>query len=187
MSASKNGTNPLLAKPRRRTVTIYDGDVEAELDDLLEQVDKAFDEEAKGGARRMAGGKTPADQLAEAYDARRAAADGIDMVLQAIPERRGRQLQDDCPPRPGNKRDEVWGFDQDRFLDLLVPAMLVDPVVTEEQWEEFREQVTSSAWSALRDAAYDLYNTGVDLPKLSAASLLQQMREADKRRRSATE
>ena len=184
MSTKKANGNPLLVAPRRKTVTIYGGDVEAELSDLLDQIDAAY--AAESGTKRMGGGWTEADRLATLHDEKAAAAVGVDIVLQEIPQVKGRQLQDDCPARKGNKSDEMWGFDLEKFTDLLVPAMLVEPQVTDEQWAEFRASVAPAPWARLRDAAFDLFNSGVDLPKSSAASLLHQMREADRKPRSGT-
>ena len=179
--------NPLMVPPRERVVEIYPGDVEAQLETLNAQIAEAATTEAKPG--RMTTKTNSALDLATEYDelveATRERA--VKVTLRAVPHRVYRQLQDAHPARPGNKRDEIYGVNEDTFFPALVKAALVSPEVTDEQFEEFLTSVATPALMRLSNAAFELTTGEVTLPKSSAVSVLQRMRESGSRQQPDSE
>lgn len=172
--------NPLMVPPRERVVEIYPGDVEADLESLNAQIAEAANDPRP---KRLAD-KSPALRLAEEYDALVEATRerAIKVTLRAVPHRTYRQLQDAHPPRKGNKRDEVYGVNEDTFFPALIRASLVSPEVTDEQWDEFVSTVAAPALMRLSSTAFELATGEVALPKSSAVSALRRMRESDSKR-----
>jgi len=179
-------TNPLIVPPRTTTVLLYPGGVEQQLDDLMEQIDEA--RAAERSTRRM-NSKSEAMRLAEEYD--RVAAEAQDaivaVVLSEVPARRYREMQEQHPPRIGNRRDEQLGFNEESFVRALVGAAIVSPEVTPEQFEEFADSVSEWNWKKLTNAAWQLANSEPNLPKPRAVSLLRQIAERESKRPDVTE
>lgn len=169
-------SNPLLTPPRRRTIPLYSGEDEAKLEEFDERLDRAYAEES--GSFR-ANGKSEADAIAAERDA------FLDEVhertphvtLEAISERRLQQLRDANPPRKGNRLDEQVGVNRAVFPEALVKACLVDPEVTDEQWDEFMATAGAGRFLRLHEVANELVSGDVDLPKSSAVRTLTLLRE----------
>jgi hypothetical protein len=163
-------TNPLMSTPRTIVVHLLPGDYNTKLSELAERVDQA-EREARSDKRKRAAAMKLAEEIDELRDP--ANIPGVvSVTVRGIPERAQRQMQDAAPPRKGNTRDEIYGFDEDAYTAALVEASLVSPVVTPEQFEEWRGTVSGPHWAQVRDAALDVNNRVVDLPKSSAVSLL---------------
>lgn len=177
--------NPLMTTPREKKVPLLPGDYQDRISALAEQIDEA-ESQAQSDKRKRA----VADKLAQEIDALRDAAnvDGAVVVtVREIPEVKKRQLQDDCPPRKGNKRDEIYGYDEDAYATALVRASLVDPAVTDEQFDEWRATVSAPNFKKIRDAAFDVNEREVNLGKQSAVLLLRQARGDASRQQDDTE
>lgn len=178
-------TNPLIVPPRTSTVTLYPGGVEERLNELLEQIDEA---RANDKPRRM-NDKSEAMRLAEEHDRLldEYEAQVVTVTLSEVPARRYRELQEQHPPRNGNRRDEQLGFNEPEFVRSLVEASITEPAVTPEQFTEFAESVSEWNWKKLTAAAWALANSEPNLPKLRAVSLLRQMAERESKQRGGTE
>lgn len=174
-------SNPLLTPPRREVIALYSGEDEAKLEEYEDRLSRAYAEES--GSRR-AGAQSEADVLAAEQDA------WLDEVhertptvtLEAISERRLQELRDANPPRKGNKLDEQVGVDRTKFPEALVRACVVEPEVTDEQWEEFMERASAARFLRLHEAANRLVSEDVNLPKSSAARTLTLLRGREQRR-----
>lgn len=171
--------NPLLVAPREKVVEIYSGDVEALLESLNAAITEAHADEAVRPKRNAQ--KSEALRLAEEYDkvVEAAREEAVKVTLRAVPHRTYRQLQEAHPLRKGNKRDEVYGVNEDTFFAALVKASLVSPEVTDEQFEEFEDSCAAAAWLRLTNTAFELTTGEVALPKSSAVSVLRRMRGSD--------
>lgn len=90
--------------------------------------------------------------------------------LRAVGRRRWTALYAEHPPRPDDKRDAMTGFNRDSFFDALVKACIVDPQMSDGQWEQLAELLSAAQWDALVEAAWDVNQAGVDVPFSSAAS-----------------
>lgn len=189
--------NPLIVPPRTTTVTLYPGGVEQQLDALMTQIDEA--RAAETSTRRM-NAKSEAMRLAEEYDrlVDENEAQVVTVTLSEVPARQYREMQENHPPRKGNRRDEQLGFNEPDFLRSLVGASITEPKVTPEQFDQFVDGYTDDDevyhpgvsewnWKKLTTSAWALANTEPDLPKPRAVSLLRQMAERESRQRGGTE
>lgn len=175
-------SNPLMVKPREQTVVLLPGDYQDRLDALAAEVGE-LEEQAQSDKRK----RPAAVKKAEEYDALRDPAniDGaIVVTIREIPSVRWRQLQDDCPPRKGNKRDEIYGFDEDRFgISAVVNSIAAPDGVTEEHVAE----LSTANFRKLRDAAFEVNEREVAIPKSSAVSVLLRSRAEESKRLPDTE
>lgn len=179
--------NPLIVPPRTKTVFLYPGGAEEELDDLRDKLDAAM--VADNPATRRMNSRSNADKIAAEFDAKAAAAaeSAVRVVLAEVPARTYRQMQDENPPRKGNKRDDNLGFNEEAFLRALVRAAITSPEVTDEQFEEFADAVSEFHWRKLTTTAWEMANQELALPKPFAVSLLRRMREAGSKQQPDTE
>lgn len=162
-------TNPLLTPPRRRTEYLYSGEAEAKLDEYEDRIEQAFAEEGSDVRKRKV-----SDRIAKERDDFKAEqmAAAPKLVFEAITHRRLQRLYDEHPPRKGDKGDEMVGYNRETFAPALVRASLVEPAVTDEQWDEFVESVSAGRMMRLHEVANDLAGGDVDLPKSSAVTTL---------------
>lgn len=90
--------------------------------------------------------------------------------LRAVGRRRWTALYAEHPPRPDDKRDAMTGFNRDAFFDALVKACIVEPEISDSDWEALANLLSAAQWDALVEAAWDVNQAGVDVPFSSAAS-----------------
>lgn len=162
--------NPMLTKPREDDVVLLPGDYQAQHDALVREVD---DLELK--ARSDKRFKAKALKAAEAVDAFHDPANipgAIVVTVREIPKPQVRKLQDECPPRQGVSRDEIYGYNEDAFHKALMRACIVSPELTDEQFEEWAAQAPPRHWDKVRDAALKVVGEGESIPKSSAVSVL---------------
>lgn len=170
-------SNPLMVKPREQTVVLLPGDYQARFDALVAEVD-ALEEQAQSDRRKRAA----AMRKAEEVDAMRDPANvegAIVVTVREVPNVRWRQLQDDCPPRPGNKRDEIYGFDEDRFALAAIVESIADP---EGVTEDHVAELSPANFRKLRDAVFEVNEREVAIPKSSAVSVLLRSRADESKR-----
>lgn len=174
-------TNPLLTSRRRVTVPLYSGEVETRLQELDEALEVAYANESAGSMRATS--VSEADAIAKERDdyAAKAQAEAPKLVLEGITERQLQRLRDEHPPRKGDKLDETVGYNREDFPAAFIRACLVEPEVTDEQWDEFIEQASSGRLHTLLQHANEVTGDDVDLPKSSAVSALTRLRERAQR------
>lgn len=90
--------------------------------------------------------------------------------LRAVGRRKWTDLYAEHPPRPDDKRDAMTGFNRDSFFDALVKACIVDPQISDAEWDALADLLSAAQWEALVDAAWEVNQSGVDVPFSSAAS-----------------
>lgn len=173
---------------RRTVVTLYQGHYEPRLADLVDRIDKAEREEARG--QRRAGTKSSAMALAKEHDelVDEAADTAVKVTLWALSYQDWGPLQDKHPPRDGDQRDERSGVNMSTFPGALVRASLVAPgeasdlddmlVKGEVALRELGD-LSQLHYTKLERAAWDV-NVGDDaLPKYSLVSMLKRRRDQD--------
>ena len=181
---------PTRIEARRTVVTLYGGEQERELQDLLDRIAEAVRREAVG-PRRMST-KSEAARLAAEYDEKRAAApdSGVDVPLWAISYLQWGPLADQHPPREGVEYDQARQVNTQTFPRPLMLASLVEPEAAKGM--DIDERVTAGELvladlgeldivhiRKLEKGAWDV-NVGDDaLPKSSLVSLLQDLRGHD--------
>ncbi|MCW2758058.1 MAG: hypothetical protein JWO46_1804 [Nocardioidaceae bacterium] len=179
--------NPLLVKPRTKTIEILDGAAEEEIADLDRQLDEAVAAE-QGPDRRMSTGPV-ADELATKIDARveeiYAAATKIKLREPTHPEIEEARRAN--PPQEGDARQEMAGIDESGFIKSLVREAMLEPDVTDAQFEEFWESVSEFNYRAIKRAVDAFAAQGPSIPKSSAVSGLAETRRRLSKQRSGSE
>lgn len=191
--------NPLLPKPREMWVELLSGDFEPRKQELERQITEAAEAETRGResgtvARfgqpsNLAELVATSDRLAAEYDALMAEAreSGIVKILLRAAGRPWRQLKDEHPPRPDNEYDEMLGVNRATFFEPAVKLCIVDPVVTDAQYDEFAEGLSSAQWERVSSTAWQVNEGETSIPKSSAVSLLQQTRDDGSKPAESTE
>lgn len=90
--------------------------------------------------------------------------------LRAVPRRRWTKLYAEHPPREGDHRDAATGFNRDSFFEALTRACIVDPQISDAEWEQLADLLSAAQWEKLVDASWEVNQQGVDVPFSSAAS-----------------
>jgi hypothetical protein len=179
-------SNPMLAERRTEKVPLYPPSFR----DWLAAESKAIDQmetEAASDRRK----RRIAMKMAEDLDEKLAHPENIPgvrmVVVGAIAPRREQRLLDEHPPRKKNSADNVVGYNRETFRAALMRLCLVEPELTEAQFEEWVESGSTGefekVWAAVNRVQY-----GVDeAPKSSAVSLLHARRETASRQQPDTE
>ena len=173
---------------RRTTVTLYQGNYEHELAELMEQAMAEQRKEEKSGAKRQ-GTRSKAIALAKKYDDLVAEAEttAVKVTLWAISYNEWGPLADRHPPRDDDLEDKQRGVNMKTFpLDLLY-ASLAEPGTGD--LDEMlaagklalRElgDLSQVQYVKLENGAWNV-NVGDDaLPKYSLVSLLKRQSDPD--------
>lgn len=170
--------NPMMTKPREIPVVLLPGDYQAEHDRLVREVDE-LEKRARSDKRLKAAALEAAEKVDAFHDPENIP--GAIAVLVSdrnVSAKRIRQLQDECPPRDKNRRDEVFGYDEDAFNRRLVRECIVEPELTDEQFAEWADSAPQRHWAKVRDAALKVTGEGEEIPKSSAVSVLLAARAA---------
>lgn len=97
--------------------------------------------------------------------------------LRALPRARWRALVAEHPPRKDDDGGVVdadrIGVNADTFYDAIVRACLVDPELTDGEWETLTGALTDRQCDDLAEAAWDLNRRDVDIPFSRAASRMR--------------
>lgn len=182
---------------RRTTVTLYPGNFEAELTDLMNRAMEAQRIEAT--APKRMGTVSEAMKLAKQYDDKltKASAAGTVVTLWAISYTEFGPLQDEHPPREGEVNDQQYAANMKTFPGAILRASLVTPgestslddlKIRGDAALKALGDLTQVQYVKLETAAWNV-NVGDDeLPKgFSLASLLQQQRDPDSSQPSDSE
>jgi hypothetical protein len=171
------------ADRRKAVVTLYPGNYQAELNDLMERALAAEREGRATGPRRAgAKAKTDADALAQEYDAKLAEAEAasVEIVLREISNMEWEELAEAHPPREDDARDAVAGFNRQAFQRALVEASIGDKAID-------LDAMSRAHFMKLANAATELHGADDSLPKESLVSLLKQYRESGSKQQPDSE
>lgn len=186
---------PKIAR-RFRIVTLPQGDQEAALASLRQEIVAAQGIEDATGARF--GGKSAAAAKAVEFDKLKAKAekDAVAVKVYALAYDEFGPLQDAHPPRDGDDTDKRVGYNRKTFPHALLKCSLVEPDAAADLDElvakgdaAFAElgRPTQTQYTRLEQAAWDV-NVGDDsLPLFSAVSLLREARGPDSKQRLDSE
>lgn len=175
---------------RRTVVTLYQGDLEAQLADLLDKAMAAERAEALT-VRRMAQ-KSEAMELARQHDELLATAEeaAVKVTIWAITNTQWSLLANEHPPREDDAEDKRRGVNMETFPEALLHASLVSPEDSGGLGLEALLTKGADALAAIGDISRVQYvkleraawnvNVGDDaLPKYSLVSLLREQRDPD--------
>lgn len=166
---------------RRATVTLYQGNYEAELADLMERAMAA--QRAENTSVRRFGEKSESMALAAEYDALLAKAeeDAVKVTVWAISNNEWQPLADEHQPREDDAKDATFGVNMSTFPAVLLRASLVAPGETGDGEKILAElgDISRVHYLKLETAAWNV-NVGSDaLPKFSLVSLMTEAKEPD--------
>ncbi|GAB3656451.1 hypothetical protein [Glycomyces tarimensis] len=99
------------------------------------------------------------DELRDAVD--RAT---LRLKLRGLPRRHWTDLVKDHPPRKDNREDRQVGYNESTFYVAMVRACIVDPVVTDEDWDEIDAVLTEGEWIRLVTTVQGLNLRNSQLP-----------------------
>jgi hypothetical protein len=98
--------------------------------------------------------------------------------LRALPRAPWRALCRRAPATQGRRRlghrlrDRI-GVNADTFYDAIIRACLVDPELTDDDWDQLAGALTDRQYDELSDAAWGLNRREVDVPFSRAASRMK--------------
>jgi hypothetical protein len=99
--------------------------------------------------------------------------------LRALPRVQWRALCAEHPPRKAEDGSVVdtdrIGVNADTFYDAIIRACLVDPELTDDDWEQLAGALTDRQYDELADAAWGLNRREVDIPFSHAASRMKRV------------
>jgi hypothetical protein len=184
----------LLALPAEQTLpeTIVPvclrGDLRAEWERLRAEFAAAPADDEQSTMAARAAKRRLADQIRQVEEQMRDAT--VQVRLRALPRKRypyvradqvtWHELIERHPPRktPDGKpdqRDAALGLNVESFFEDLVRVSIVDPELSEAQWQAFNERLTDAQFDQLSRAAWNLNRSGVDVPFSKAASLIRRL------------
>lgn len=94
----------------------------------------------------------------------------VRFTVRALPRRRWTALLGEHPPREGDEMDARTGFNRDTFYDALVRECVVEPQLSDEQWDTLDAALSTAQFAALKTTAMVINSADVDVPFLLAAS-----------------
>lgn len=179
----------LLGEKRRpeKTVPIcLRGHLRPEWERLKAAFEAAPDDDHEAMMHERAAKRRLADQMATIEEEMRAGT--VEFRIRALPRRRTpgmpadqvvwHELVERHPPRRDasgkvDPRDAQAGINMKSLLEELVPASVVEPELTAEQWQQLDETLSSGQWEQLALTAFSLNRTEVDIPFSFAASTIR--------------
>ncbi|MET0419312.1 MAG: hypothetical protein ABW022_25140 [Actinoplanes sp.] len=98
-------------------------------------------------------------------------------VVQALPGPAFRELKEKHPPRENDEgqiltEDSLLDANYDTFLEPLLRACCVDPILDDETWSELEPKLSDNQYSQLLALAFYVNKGVVDVPFSHAASRL---------------
>ncbi len=165
-----------------------DGDYPTRLNAALAAFTAAEQDEQKNGPGQLLGGeKSPAEELADEYNALKAEAhaDAAEkrriVTLRALGRKQWRPLKEAHPPRAGEgvdedmaKGDRLAGVNTDSVEDDLVFASVIEPqFASRAEFDEWADDLSEGEWNTLVRDAWRLVNVAQFDPKSLPASRTQ--------------
>lgn len=160
---------------RTRTVYFWTDDELSRVDRLQRAAVLAASAEQPTTGTKLEG--DPVAALRAEYEAERRAieaaakADGRYAVLRELGRNAWREVKRKHPPREDSKTDAVLGFNADTVDDDLVRASLVEPALSDDEFEDWVEEQGNSVWALLSATAWELTTGERTDPKPLPASL----------------
>lgn len=143
------------------------GDLQAE----WEQLDRDFDAADKSITDEVTAGGSPvqavkiAQQMAEVEREMRDST--VIFTMRGMPRTAWKSLAEAHPPIEGVDEGEV---NEESFVAAMIAASCIEPVMTVDQAERLRDQVTDGQWQELATAAWQLNKSMIGVPFSLAAS-----------------
>lgn len=177
-------------RPRTRKVRVFQGDDEAALDELRDQIAEARRTATKGDTARRMGQSSDLERLVEEYNARLAAAEAesVEFLFTALSRPRWKALVEAHPPTEGDEAQEATGVNEDTFAPALVVESVLtrppgdeDERPTREELEEFVDCLSSGQLDHLYGIAFTLNRMAGASPKSLSVTELTTSSDATRR------
>jgi hypothetical protein len=141
----------------------------------IEQLNKALEARQTQVSGRMSS-DPECQRIAQEIDAvqERIRASLINVRLQEMPGPEWRKLKRQHPPLPQDKVQNVLGMNTATFFEPAVKACMVEPVMSDEQYQLFLDKIRDGQWTALANAVLELNQENATVPLSRAASLILQ-------------
>lgn len=152
--------------PTVRRIPIHDGEDAAKLAELKEAVEAA--KRTKSDGPRMLHEGDPVQEATDTYNAFLAEANerATVAVVREVGRRTRRELLAECPPREGNKGDEVIGANSDELAERLMNHCLASPTFdSDAARDEWLESIGGKAFDKLSREAFLLNFGELEAPK----------------------
>lgn len=182
-------------RPEKIVPICLRGHLQAEWDQLSAQYQAGPGEDDKALLAERAAKRRVAEEMARVEAEMRAGT--VEFRLRALPRRRTpgmpktqlvwQELVEKHPPRKDSagkvdQRDAYTGVNNSTLFEELVRVSIVEPELTEEQWQQLDGKLTDAQFDRLARAAWDLNRVGVDVPFSRAASMMRKLDSESRRR-----
>lgn len=182
-------------RPEKIVPICLRGHLQAEWDQLNAQYQAGPGDDDRAMMTERAAKRRVADEMARVEAEMRAGT--VQFRLRALPRRRTpgmpktqlvwQELVEKHPPRKDangkvDQRDAYVMVNAVSLFEELVPASVVEPELTAEQWQQLDGKLSDAQWNQLAQAAWDLNRVGVDVPFSRAASMMRRLDPGSRRR-----
>lgn len=155
------------AKRQRDSLPIcLDGELDAAHRKAVEALAEAKRQQQAEDSLASTGVSEAREKLAELREQMKAAT--VLFVVEAVGRKRWTELVAEHPPREGNSRDTVLGFDETGIAEALLVEGIVEPTLTDAERTRLLDEVlTDGQFNSLANLAYSLNRQGVSPAFLS--------------------
>lgn len=155
------------AKRQRDSLPIcLDGELDSAYRHAVEALDAAKEQAQAEDSLASVGVSQARQRLTDLREQMQAAT--VEFVVEAVGRKRWTELVAEHPPREGNVRDGVLGFDQEGMAVDLLTEGIIEPKLDDDQRAGlFDELLTEGQFNELANLAYRLNRRGVDPAFLS--------------------
>lgn len=167
--------------PEKTVELCLRGDLVAEVEDLERRLAAAQAADRPGMLTSGAEARRLAEQIEQLRTQMRDAS--VTFRLRAMHRREWRALLDAHPPRRDEHgqllQQDTIGLNSATFFDALIRASVVEPQLTDQQWELLFDRLTSRQYDDLHSTAWRLNRNEVDVPFSHAASAILRTSEPE--------
>lgn len=159
--------------PEATVMICLRGDLAADHEAAERELEQA---EKKSGDSLAGSGAGPIIERIEALEAEMTE-HTYEFRLRALPRAEWRALCNEHPPRKGDDGGVVdsdrIGVNADTFYDAIIRACLIDPELTDDEFEQLTGALTDRQYDDIAEAAWGLNRREVDVPFSRAASRMK--------------
>lgn len=154
--------------PERTVELCLRGDLQADWEDLQQQLAAAQRDAAPRSLSDPPAGEEIEERIREVEAAMAGAV--LTVRLRAQNRKTFKDMALKHPPREGDQRDKLYGFNVEAFNAELIRISCVEPEFDEEKWERLTEVLTPGQYQMLADTCEVLNHSQVDVPFSSNGS-----------------
>jgi hypothetical protein len=88
----------------------------------------------------------------------------VTLTMRALPRRQWQELLHQHPARPDDHFDMLAQYNRDTFFPAAIKACIVDPSMSDGQWEQMQHVITDGQFGALHEIVVALNMRPVSIP-----------------------